>query len=91
MAKKKRPTKADLEARRRMVENAERTQRLAERARAELEREGRWESLPPSEEPLTPSEARRRMIENAERTRSLAEKAQAELDRRRSASSGEPD
>lgn len=31
MAKKRRPTKADLEARRQMVENAARTRRLAER------------------------------------------------------------
>jgi hypothetical protein len=38
MAKKKRPTKADLEARRRMVENAERTRRLTEKAQAELDR-----------------------------------------------------
>ncbi len=41
---KKRPTKADLEARRQMRENAERTRRLAEKAQAELdrkEREGR--------------------------------------------------
>ena len=38
MAKKKRPTKADLEARRQMVENAERTRRLAEKAQAELDR-----------------------------------------------------
>jgi hypothetical protein len=81
MAKKK-PTKADLEARRTMVENAERTRRLAERARDELQRQGRWEPIPPSEEPLTPREARRQMIENAERTRRLAERAQAELDAR---------
>jgi len=33
MAKKKRPTKADLEVRRKMVENADRTRRLAERGR----------------------------------------------------------
>ena len=37
MAKKK-PTKADLEARRLMLENAERTRRLAEQGQAELER-----------------------------------------------------
>jgi hypothetical protein len=37
MAKKK-LTKADLEARRRMLENAERTRRLAEKAQAELDR-----------------------------------------------------
>jgi hypothetical protein len=35
---KKRPTKADLEARRQMVENAERLRRLAEKAQAELDR-----------------------------------------------------
>jgi hypothetical protein len=35
---KKRPTKADLEARRQMRENAEHTRRLAEKAQAELER-----------------------------------------------------
>ena len=35
MAKKK-PTKADLEARQQMVKNAERTRRLAEKAQAEL-------------------------------------------------------
>jgi hypothetical protein len=81
---KKRPTKADLEARRQMVENAERTRRLAEKARAELERRGRWEPLP-SVETQTPREARRRMRENAERTRRLAEKAQLELDRRNTA------
>jgi len=37
MAKKKRPTKADLEARRRMRENAEHTRRLAEKAQGELD------------------------------------------------------
>jgi colicin import membrane protein len=78
---KKRPTKADLEARRQMVENAERTRRLAERGRAELERQGRWEPMHRGDEKLTPREERRRMRENAERTRRLAEKAQAELDR----------
>jgi hypothetical protein len=67
-----------------MVENAERTRRLAEKARAELERRGRWEPLP-SVETQTPREARRRMRENAERTRRLAEKAQLELDRRNTA------
>lgn len=81
MAKRK-PTKADLEARRQMIENAERTRRLAERGRAELERQGRWEPLPRSDEKLTPRQARRQMLENAERTRRLAVKAQAELDRR---------
>jgi len=91
MAKKKTPTKADLEARRKMVENADRTRRLAERGRAELERQGRWEPMTRSEERLTPGEARRRMVENAERTRQLAEKAQAELDRRRGVSSDKPD
>ncbi len=80
---KKRPTKADLEARRQMVENAERTRRLAERGRAELERQGRWDPMPASEDTLTPREARRRMRENADRTRRLAEKAQAELDRKK--------
>jgi len=38
---KKRPTKADLEARRQMRENAERTRRLAEKAQAELDRKER--------------------------------------------------
>ena len=37
MAKKK-LTKADLEARQQMIKNAERTQRLAEKAQAELDR-----------------------------------------------------
>ena len=82
MAKKK-PTKADLEARRQMVENAERTRALAERARAELVRQGRWDPMPASEDKITPGEARHRMRENADRTRRLAEKAQAELDRRK--------
>jgi hypothetical protein len=35
---KKKPTKADLEARQRMIENAERTRQLAERAQADLDR-----------------------------------------------------
>jgi hypothetical protein len=48
MAKKKRPTKADLEARRQMVENAERTRRLAEKAQAELDRRREAESRDPS-------------------------------------------
>jgi hypothetical protein len=74
-----------------MRENAERTRRLAERARAELERQGRWEPVPLSEEKLTPREARRRMRQNAERTRSLAEKAQAELDRRERERNTQPD
>ena len=34
---KKKLTKADLEARRQMLENAERTRRLAEKAQAELD------------------------------------------------------
>lgn len=38
MVAKKKPTKADLEARRQMRENAERTRRLAEKARAELDK-----------------------------------------------------
>jgi hypothetical protein len=38
MAKRKKPTKADLDARRQMLENAERTRQLAERAQAELDR-----------------------------------------------------
>jgi hypothetical protein len=38
MMAKKRPTKADLEARRRMRENAARTRQLAEKAQAELDR-----------------------------------------------------
>ncbi len=37
MAKKKRPTKADLEAREEMVRNAERTRQLALKAQAELD------------------------------------------------------
>jgi len=37
MAKKK-PTKADLEAREEMIRNAERTRRLAEKAQAELDK-----------------------------------------------------
>jgi len=78
MAKKRKPTKADLDARRQMRENAERTRRLAEKAQAELD--GR--SWQPTNEEMTPLEARRKMVENAERTRRLAEKAQAELDRR---------
>ena len=40
MAKKK-PTKADLEAREQMLRNAERTRQLAERAQAELDRRKR--------------------------------------------------
>ena len=35
---KKRPTRADLEARRQMRENADRTRRLAEKAQTELEK-----------------------------------------------------
>jgi hypothetical protein len=38
MPKKKRPTKADLEARAEMVRNAERTRQLALKAQAELDR-----------------------------------------------------
>ena len=38
MAKKKRPTKADLEAREEMIRNAERTRQLALKAQAELDR-----------------------------------------------------
>jgi hypothetical protein len=38
MGNKRKPTKADLEARRRMRENAEHTRRLAEKAQAELDR-----------------------------------------------------
>lgn len=82
MAKKKRPTKADLEARRQMRENAERTRMLAERGKADLQRRGLWPSVTSAGEKLTSREERRRMRENAERTRRLAEKAQAELDRR---------
>jgi hypothetical protein len=37
MAKKRKLTKDDLERRRQMVENAERTRRLAEKAQAELD------------------------------------------------------
>jgi hypothetical protein len=83
MAKRK-LTRADLEARRRMIENAERTRRLAEKAQAELD--ARRPATPASVTAVgtrvTPAEARREMIENAERTRRLAEKAQAELDRK---------
>jgi hypothetical protein len=35
---KKKPSKADLDARRQLIENAERTHRLAEKAQAELEK-----------------------------------------------------
>jgi hypothetical protein len=35
---KRKPTKADLEARRRMVENADKLRALAEKAQAELDR-----------------------------------------------------
>ena len=38
MAKRKKLTKADLEARREMVRNADRTRRLAEKAQAQLDR-----------------------------------------------------
>jgi hypothetical protein len=38
MMAKRKPTKADLEARRQMLENAERTRRLAEKGQAELDR-----------------------------------------------------
>jgi hypothetical protein len=38
MAKRKKPTKADLEARAQMIRNAEHTRRLAEKAQAELDR-----------------------------------------------------
>lgn len=65
---KKKPTKADIEARRKMRENAERTRRLAEKAFAEL---------PPSSR-----EARERAGSNSAWLRELAEKAQAELDAR---------
>jgi hypothetical protein len=81
--RKKRPTKADLEARRQMRENAERTRKLAEKAQAELDRRNPRQPASPTVERLTPREARRRMRENAERTRQLAEKAQAELDARK--------
>ena len=74
-----------------MVENAERTRWLAERARAELERQGRWDPMPASEGTLTPREARRQMRENADRTRRLAERAQAELDRRKREEVGRAD
>jgi hypothetical protein len=68
MAKKKLTT-ADLEARRQMRENAERTRKLAERAVADIER--------------VRGKPIRRPTSNAEWLRELAEKAQAELDRRR--------
>jgi hypothetical protein len=83
MEKKRKPTKADLEARRQMRENAARTRRLAEKAQAELDRRNPQRSAPTTEARLTPREARRRMRENAERTRRLAEKAQAALDARK--------
>jgi hypothetical protein len=83
MARKKRPTEADLEARRQMRENAERTRRLAEKAQDELDRRNPQQSVPTAVERVSPREARRRMRENAERTRQLAEKAQAELDARK--------
>ena len=68
MAKKK-TTKADLEGRRQLRENAERTRRLAEKAQADLERaRGR-----PIERPSS----------NADWLRELAENAQAELDARK--------
>jgi hypothetical protein len=38
MAKRKKLTEADLEARRQMLENADRTRQLAEKAQAELDR-----------------------------------------------------
>jgi hypothetical protein len=38
---RRKPTKADLEARARMVKNAERTRELAEKAQAELDRKKR--------------------------------------------------
>ncbi len=43
MAKRK-PTKADLEARRQMRENADHTRRLAEKAQAELDRRTKSEA-----------------------------------------------
>ncbi len=79
MEKKRKPTKADLEARRQMRENAARTRGLAEEALAKL---GRPLETATYGQDLPPHEARRQMRENAERTRRLAEKAQAELDRR---------
>jgi hypothetical protein len=65
---RKRQTKADLEARRQMRENAERTRRLAEKALAELPESVRAE--------------REQAGSNHAWLRQLAEKAQAELDRR---------
>jgi hypothetical protein len=41
MAKKRKLTKADYEHRRQMLENAERTRQLAEKAQAELDRRKR--------------------------------------------------
>jgi hypothetical protein len=82
---KRKPTKADLEARRRMRENAERTRLLAVRAQAELDGRDPDLEVARAQEPRTARERRRQMRENAERTRRLAEKAQAELDRRRDA------
>ena len=38
MAKRKKPTKADLEARAQMIRNADHTRRLAEKGQAELDR-----------------------------------------------------
>jgi len=82
---KRKPTKADLEARRRMRENAERTRLLAVRAQAELDGRDPDLAVAQDQEPRTARERRRQMRENAERTRRLAETAQAELDRRREA------
>jgi hypothetical protein len=90
MARKRKPTKADLEARRQMRENAERTRWVAEKAQAELDRRNPQPTMTGYEESLPPHESRRRMRENAERTRRLAEKAQAELDRRHAQSKRDP-
>ena len=78
---KRKPTKADLEARRRMRENAERTRLLAERAQAVLDGRDPDLAVARAQNPLTTRERRRKMREDAERTRRLAEKGQEELDR----------
>lgn len=97
MARKK-PTKADAEARREMREHAERTRRLAEKALAELPpnvREQRdragsnaaWlhELAEQAFAKLPPEEQELRACagSNAEWLRQLAEKAQADLETRK--------
>jgi hypothetical protein len=78
--KRKKLTKAEreeMDARHaRVVENVERTRKLAERAQAKLDLDYR----PPKDRRYS----RRRMLENTRRTRELAERAQAKLDAQRS-------